>query len=885
MPSAVRALILPNGKGPLNWLPRLVTIVAVLSCLISIAFLANDVRDRLEALRAANSDNLQWIVMQTEVEALRLEQAIAAARDARSPAETGAALKEVRRWFNVYYSRIAMLESSELHGTQLKQSEYHADVHVIHSYLDRSVPLIDGPDAALQAALPELAEGAAQLRESSRAVTLKSLADFSARSDIEREEMASTLLRLAAITGLLMLLLVTFLAGTAVLYRTATRQAEELRQTGGRLSTIVSTSADAIVVTDRAGIIQEFNPAAQVIFGMTRQEALGTSALGGLFIDDRDTAEGTVLAAALSDQGPASHGALRIEVDARRRDGSRFPAEVSIASTRPTGDPLIVAFVRDISDRRKARADLESALDRAVAGEQAKARMLAVMSHEIRTPLNGLIGSMALLDDSPLNADQRKVLRMMEASGTILLDHVNAVLDISRTEAGAQQFANVPFDLEQVIRDVMDNQAGLAESAGNRMVLTALGGPIGRVTGDPGKLRQLLLNLIGNAVKFTTDGEITVETERLPSSDGGAPGPMVEIRVIDTGIGIAEADVGRIFDDFVTLDTRYARTAGGTGLGLGITRRLTEAMGGQIGAESELGEGSLFWLRLPLPPAHAAADEPMPAAPDPAPRARPAAAAQPLEVLVVEDNEINRFLLRRYLEGAGHHVTEAQDGAEGVAAALTRRFDVILMDISMPRMDGVEATRRIRSIGGWAAQTRILALTAHALPEDLDRFRAAGMESTLTKPISREALLAALDGPMDTTPDPAPPAESLPTEAPIIVDTAALQDLQQQIGSQNAVGSIQHLIQDGDRVLSVLRAGLTRTDQATELAAHCHQLAGTAGTFGTIALHRALVALEQRLHRGDLACLDQDIAGVDGLWQATRRILLTELDALGDSAA
>ncbi len=871
--------------------------LAIVFCIVSIAMLVSDVRNRLGALEAANSDNLQWNVMQTEVEALRLQQAVAAAllMDGKDSSSDPAVLDEIRRWFNVYFSRIAMLQSSDIHGDQLKRPEYQDDVEVIRRILDATVPVIDGGNASLAASLPRLQADAATLREASRSITLKSLAEFSARSDAERAQISATLLRLAAVTTLLMLMLVTFSVGMARLYRTAALQADALRETGGRLSTIVDNSADAIVVTDRAGIIQEFNPAAQSIFGLSRPTALGLHALSHFFAAPRGKGQRRMLVAALEETALAGRGPLRIEVDGRRADGSAFPAEVSIAVTQPDDPRLIVAFVRDISDRRRAQAELKEALDRALAGEKTKARFIAVMSHEMRTPLNGLLGSLTLLSEGQLTPDQRELLNAMENSGKILLGHVNSVLDISRAEAGAMKVAVQSFDLEGLIAEVIANQVGLAAAAGTHMSLTSLNGPVGMVLGDPQRLRQVLLNLVGNAVKFTRDGQITVEAEALPPSEALQGKRAVELRVIDTGIGIREDQIDTIFEDFVTLDIRYERVTSGTGLGLGIARRLVEAMGGEIGVESEEGEGSLFWLRLPLPAAMAvnAGPQQVPAAlpmlvdadeeeivPDPpTPLPSGGTALPPSHVLVVEDNEINRFLLRRYLEGSGHYVTEAVDGEEGVALATERAFDVILMDISMPRMDGIEATRRIRASGA-SRQARILALTAHALPEELAQFRAAGTDDTLTKPIGRQDLLAALSALPATMPSPFAPMTIPPSDAEAgVVDRRALCDLRQQIGAMAAAGLVKRLISDGDATLALIRSAPLHGREAL-IAAECHQLAGTGGTFGTVGLRDALVGLQQRLNRRELTAIELDLARLDRLWSETRAILLQDADSM-----
>lgn len=854
-----------RGRG---W--RIALTVGLAGLLVaSILFLALEVRARLAALERANSDNTQWVMMQAEVEVLRLQQALADA--GQSP--DSARLDEVRRWFNVLYSRVSMLEQSPIYAPLLASPDYAADHALIRSYLDDNVAAIDAPDPRLAAGMAAVARDLPAIRTAARKMTLNALSDFAAQSDMNRDSIARTLIRLAVLVGLLVLLLGGAAVVLAQLFIRSQAQAEALRETGGRLSTIVATSADGIVVTDRDGQIRAFNPAAETIFGITAAQALGQNALETLFADPPDGPQQTGLVTALRNATGAP-APLRIEVDARRADGSIFPVEVSILPPDPANrvagllpeDALIVAFVRDISDRRAAERDLTRALDRALSGEKAKAEFLAVMSHEMRTPLTGLLGSMELLRQADLTPAQADLVAVMENAGGILLDHVNSVLDLSRAEAGLQAETQT-FDLDRLVADTVANQEGLARAAGNRLTVTALSGPIGQVAGDPGRLRQILLNLVGNAVKFTRDGDITLETERLPTTPKGEG--MVEFRVIDTGIGIAEADLDRIFEDFVTLDPSYNRSAGGTGLGLGIARRLARAMGGEIGAESEPDEGSLFWLRLPLPSAQSAlAADTAPAQPAPAqptPEA-PAADQPPQSVLLVDDNQANRMILRRFLESAGHGVTEAADGQDAVDRAAERCFDLILMDISMPRMDGVAATRAIRTGNGPSAQSRILALTAHALPQERDAFRAAGMEAALTKPISQAALLAAIaQRPL------AEPVDDTAMSAPIL-DDLSLRDLARHVGPVTAASLIRRLIDEGDRSVATL-SSMNPDRDATELARICHRMAGSAGTFGTRRLRLHLNTIEAALKTGDPSAAASALDQLPAIWQSTRDAL------------
>ncbi len=863
---------------------RIVGATVVLGvCIVTIVTLALDVKTRLQALEAANSDNTQWVMMQAEVEVLRLQGATLTVLAKHDSDDLPAALDEVRRWFNVFYSRVAMLEQSPVYAPLLAKPDYAPDYAVLRGFLDSTVTTIDGSDAQLAQALPEMAALLPDVRAAARRLTLHALADFASLSDDQRLSMSDTLVRLAVLTVALILVLGAATLGMARLYRVSETRAQEVLQTSARLSTIIANSADGIVVTDPSGIILEFNPAAQTIFTRSRDEVIGKDGPDLLFAGGAQGSQGKALRAAMAGMQDA-RAPLRLEVDATRGDGATFPAEISIALSRPAGGNLIVAFVRDISERRKAQQDLTDALDRALAGEKAKAEFLAIMSHEMRTPLNGLIGSMDLLGQTGLTAGQRELLSIMETSGDILLGHVNSVLDISKAEAGAMQIVEARFDIDRLVQDAVANQTGLAATRGTTMSVVQLSGPLGEVMGDAGRIRQILLNLIGNAVKFTENGTVTVETECLVDSTQGAGRKLFEFRVIDSGIGISEDDLVRIFEDFVTVDASYGRAQGGTGLGLGIARRLAEAMGGEIGAESVEGEGSLFWLRLPLGVVEAGAQTAVPVAVPhgngaamealPVVDRADVAPAVPLDVLVVEDNEINRFLLRRYLEGAGHRVTEAVDGVQGVEMAQTRAFDAILMDISMPRMDGVKAAERIRASGGPSAATRILSLTAHALPDEETRFRSVGMETGLTKPVSRVELLRRLAGRQDAgSTDGAGPAQHA------VLDPVAMGELVDQIGEEVAAALIQRLMAEAEVTVGRITI-LQGASHDTEVGRMAHQLAGTCGTFGTARLRHLLATLEAAVKLGARDEIERSRAELPAVWSQTRLALEGQLATL-----
>ena len=365
----------------------------------------------------------------------------------------------------------------------------------------------------------------------------------------------------------------------------------------------------------------------------------------------------------------------------------------------------------------------------AMASQQKMATFLSVMSHEIRTPLNGLLGNLEFLEDTELSGRQFNLIANMKASGKLLMSHVTDVLDISRYDAGKFNVHREALNLSQLIQGLIDNQGASAAEQQTSLEWSWVGKPNEWVNTDHNVLQAILLNLIGNAVKFTLNGLIKVEVEILSFINNKS---NIEFRITDTGIGIDEVLLPNVFDDFSTGSTNYNRLTGGTGLGLGIAKRFTTVLGGKIGCSSTFGSGSTFWVRLPLemisePQSKASCKVLLPK-------------TSPQKVLLVEDNMINRQVARGMLEFLGHSVTEAKDGLAGVNLSNTQKFDFILMDISMPIMDGRTATRAIRTGNGPSAYVPIIGLTANVLANERANFLLDGMDEILSKPVTRSTL-------------------------------------------------------------------------------------------------------------------------------------------------
>ncbi|SEQ23631.1 hybrid sensor histidine kinase/response regulator [Thalassovita taeanensis] len=834
----------------------------MLAGLVMLAVLGKQVGTELRQLRTTSQDNIQWNLSQLEVDLLVFNLALS---DAAHPGASKVALGTVRTRFDVLYSRLSVLTDGPTYRSINETSGAASALADITKFLDGILPLIDGPDEGLYDAIGPIRAQMPVLRTAARVVAIDGIGIFARVATEQRAFLSSLLLKTSLLSGAMILALGAVLLILFRQFGIAERESRAKEQSNTRLRSMVGASLDGIVVADDRGRILDFNAPASQIFGYTRAEVLGQHLVDLLTPAHKHTEhkEGMERFANTGESDIIDAGL--VELIAIRRNGEEFPLEVSVASSDGASGKIIVSFMRDISARLKAQADVTHARDRALAADKAKSNFLAVMSHEMRTPLNGIIGTLDLFETTRMTKKQERYLDVMRTSGTLLMHHINNVLDISKVEAGRMELADQPFSPVTLARNAAAVSRPIATSRKTQISVESSIPDNFLLRGDPFRIEQTLLNLIGNAVKFTSGGQVRVLIGRATADDGAS---QLEFRVSDTGIGIAEENLARVFEDFVTIDASYSRGAEGTGLGLGICKRIAETMQGSIGVESALGEGSTFWLRLPWQEADAVAAPDLAVAPDAITDG--AHQQRKLSVLVVEDNRINRFVAREMLEGLGHSVTEAQDGLEGLARATETRFDLILMDISMPNMDGVTATAEIRKSNGGSADSPIFGLTAHAMATEQQKFKDTGMQLCLIKPVTRAKIVAALSS---LGPDgPGPFGKDVGAEEVVLVDDTVLSELKEMLGDDKYQKILQQFTTEARAQIAALQVPVD-TDSADAAAKTAHNLAGASAMFGATALQQRLQNLETYGKARDYTGFATNRAGLEA-------ILVQTLDAI-----
>ncbi|MBY0339894.1 MAG: PAS domain S-box protein [Rhodocyclaceae bacterium] len=648
---------------------------------------------------------------------------------------------------------------------------------------------------------------------------------------------------------------------------------ERLQISEARHRLLADNAIDIISTMDLDGRYTYISPSVSRTRGFTQQEVMRQSVRETLTPESaqRAFAYFEKLRADIAAGRPLA--SFRAELEYRHKDGSTHWCEVTASPLLDRDGKFIeiLGVTRDISERRRYEAELRQVYDAAEAANAAKSEFLAHMSHEIRTPMNAVLGLAQVLEREALGDRQRDMVQRIRQAGQSLLTILNDVLDLSKIEAGQLRIESRAFDLPRLLAnlDSLMGQAARDKGITLRVVTPAL--PTGTLIGDGLRLEQVLLNLIGNAIKFTERGEVALVVSPCESS---ADSLRLRFEVRDTGIGIAPAALTALFAPFTQADAGISRRYGGTGLGLSICKRLVELMGGVIGVESQPGLGSTFWFELPFQRGTQAEAAATPALPS-GPRLGGA------HVLVVDDSAMNRDLVERALALEGAITTLAADGQQAVQLLESRpdAFDAVLMDVQMPVMDGLSAIRIIRGKLGLTALP-VIAFTAGVRDEQQAAARDAGADDILPKPMDLDemaALLAKWIRPQaDTSADSAVPAAATDEGFPVIAGIDRERAMRRLGGDREMFLSLlQMFFEDNGRIVAQVREALTE-GQREEAGRRMHTLASNAGFICADALMQAARQLEAAIDRGDtpmdeaLALLDaqlDELAAASAAWR------------------
>ncbi len=610
----------------------------------------------------------------------------------------------------------------------------------------------------------------------------------------------------------------------------AAREGAEASEARYRL--LADHSSDIIFRVDGSGIVRYASPSVSML-GLTPETIEGRPALDIVAPEDKAFAAQNIRE---NFNGADINRRRRREFRALHVDGTQIWLEANPSIVRDSEDrPIeLVTLFRDVTARREAEIELTRARDAAQAATRAKSDFLANMSHELRTPLNSVIGfSRMLAGSEDLNERDQRFASLIEAASRTTLSIVNDVLDFAAIEKGGVNLRAAPFSVRSIVANVRDMIAPLADAKGLDFHVRIDSAVAELHFGDGDRMRQILVNLVSNAVKFTDQGSIDLT---LIAGGDAAEEQVLRFEVKDSGIGVPAEQRDAIFERFVQAPDGQTQQSGGSGLGLAISKRLVECMGGALDLQSEVGKGSIFGVTLTLPVAAAAA----------ASGGAAAAAAAPKRILVVDDVDLNRELTQSMLEAVGHLVETADTGPAALALCQSTRFDLIFMDVQMSGMDGLAATRAIRGGGGASANAPILALTAGALPEQVAACLSAGMNGHIAKPILDDDLLRAVAAWTQAS-EPHPVLHE--------AHACVVSDLQQRFAER--------LIEDR----AAIEAAIVSNPQSPDIRSLVHRLAGSAGSFGFVEIGTRACAIDEVLAQGKPAS-PQDLADLLGAMSA-----------------
>jgi len=850
---------LPNQKaGSEMSTGRIAIVFSLILTVFGLALVGyyyHGLKSSAEKFQFAASDNVTWTIVQIEVDYQNLQIALARGLvnlDQGDPVDT----VQIKRAFDIYYSRVDA--SSFIYGGLFSSiddgpSEILNRLNLSKNEIAQEIDTwIEPSRRDLVATLAKVDNAA----DGIRSFTTQALQVLVSDASEERIGHLTILNRYVSLLVVVVGLLFGMLAVSLVLQRRLKHRVIETVHVADNLTRIIEASQDGVVVADSFGTVLQFNKSAQDIFGYILAEAIGAK-MEELFIPVRHH---QAHRNGMQNYIATGHGHVvnngRQVMTARHKSGREFPVEVTIAASKDSTDGVIfIGIMRDISSRIENEKKLEAAVDAAKHEAMAKQRFLDMMNHEMRTPLQGVLATFDLLDDCSASETQRALIELGKRSGVKALGQVNNSLELARLNEGRPSNQIDLINPAASLKELVAMLDPLLILQSNSISLSLPANKNIQIYGNQRMFDAVFENLLANANKFTKAGHLSVNMQ----ANAVSPHEIdLTVTVQDSGIGIAEDQLGIIFDDFVTAaGSDGFHTVEGTGLGLGLVKRATKKMGGKITVRSTPGVGSAFTFRCRFKAAQSQREKPR------ARSAHDSSVGQPVDkdtklplVLVVDDNEINRISIGGMLERLECRYDYAEDGLVAVEKCRTISYDLILMDLRMPNLNGVEATRAIRQLQ--IEQGPIVCITAQATEGTIKTIHRAGMKELLTKPILLEALAELLKRVVFTKTKASNallPLSSRRLGSVGTIDSTAIQDLLNDLGHDHVSGILQRFESTVKAELIEI-SKLLEMEQLDKAAEVLHGAAGSAGMLGARVLGEALLALETAARQGSLNAED-----------------------------
>jgi PAS domain S-box-containing protein len=831
-----------------RWL-ALATSLVLGVCLSAVAVLAWRVVDASRDLRLYMADDSSWVIAQLEVDHQHVLLALQGQLN-QTPAQDGS-LSEVLLKFDIYFSRVqtVLSHTATVKDFVAEREEFDARLEIIRNNLSSVTPLVDALRPGDLAGLAQMNALMAEVMPDIRYVVVTAVQTWQRRAQMLRLQREAVLEQFLTAGALALALILGLLAVSAHLYRQSALRTAMVERLDSNLRASFEAALDGVIVTDAEGRILLFNSAAEALFNQRRAFVIGRSI--SILLPPRAGQRQAIDARQLIQQIERRR---RRRLRLHGRDGQMLPISVSaVGDTGSSGQPIHIGFVRDISSVVMMERQRRQAARRIERDAAEKVRFLAATSHELRTPMQGVLGAIDLVLRQQSDPAIQSLLHIAQESAVAALDQIDHVLEITALDDVTQpERADEPFSAATIAADLIAAAVRNGPQEGLDIRLDLVGDVPSEVIGKPRAFRQTLRNLISNAVKFGGGKPIIL---RLSSLSPNA----LRVEVEDAGIGIDPKDQSRIFDDFEALDRDYTRLSGGIGIGLGIVRRAVLSMRGTVGVISRLGQGSIFWFEIPVRPA--------------LPRAQAVGQPAPMQVLVVDDQSINRLLMQKMIDALGHRADQANSGQVAIRMARAERYDLILMDISMPEMDGIEATRHIRAEGA-SRQSPIVGFTANLQPADHARALAAGMREILYKP----ARPTDVERVLYNVPS-APPAEDVAGLNEGICDAVDL------LANSLGVNRLAKLVDDVDSSFHALFDYASAEADLAELASQAHKCAGAAAILGALPLHAACCALETASLKHETAQIGDHVQNCQSALSVCGGLIRARVDELARQQA